>query len=354
LENQKERIVLKKILTLLISIFILSGCTTYKFQKSTAGSQGYLACYDGYPIAEYTMGKEKSLPELNLAKERFKRRRLTVEHYYKKMDQIESRLKAFFWEPPAMIVGFLGGVLRWPFVAVADYKYNHNSKYKAKADKLFEEKDALEAARVSNFRKELDAYIAKDLAEESGGKGVVEAALSDTRPELKVPSLAQEKAVKTEAPVITSSSSFQTVSEEAPNKIATESTFTKQEPAVAPVIESVTLTAPESVKIKPAIKEAPTTQQALEPPVAVITAKPIKGYSPLKVNFSSQKSLSKSGKIVSYLWDFGDGDVSDQKNPQNTYWSATFGSRSFTVTLTVRDQAGSVSSATSTIEVTTR
>ena len=196
---RKGKIALRKILFLLFLTFVLSGCATYKFQKPTSsGAQGYLACYDGKPISEYTVGKEKTLPDLTLAKERFKRRRSTVEYYYKQMDQIESRLKAFLWEPPAMVVGFLGGVLRWPFIAVADYKYNHNPKYKAKVDRQDEEKEALETARLGKLRKELDAYVAKDLAEESGGRGVVEAAFSEAKLEPKVPTQIQKEAAKTE------------------------------------------------------------------------------------------------------------------------------------------------------------
>ena len=104
--------ILKKILALLFFTFILSGCATYKFQKSTsAARQGYLASYDDKPIIEYTVGKEKSLPDLTLAKERFRRRRPTVEHYYKKMGQIESRFKEDFWDMPAMFLDFVGGVL---------------------------------------------------------------------------------------------------------------------------------------------------------------------------------------------------------------------------------------------------
>jgi len=317
---------LKKILVLLMLTFILSGCTTYKFKKSTSGSQGYLACYDGYPLAEYTLGKEKSLPDLTLAKERFKRRRSTVEYYYKQMDQIESRLKAFLWEPPAMVVGFLGGVLRWPFIAVADYKYNHNPKYKARVDRLDEEKDTLEVARVANLRKKLDAYIAEDLSKESLPQSIVEVAVPVS---------------KSQMPVLPET------------EISPVNPKTAAEPVTPPAAPVAVAQPP--VEIKPvAVKEAPVVKIILEPPVAVIIAQPVKGYSPLKVNFSGQKSHSKSGKIVSYLWDFGDGDTSTQKNPKNTYWSTTFGSRSFTVTLTVRDQAGSVSSTTSIIEVITR
>jgi PKD domain len=337
--------------------FILSGCTTYKFQKATSGNQGYLACYDGYPIPEYTLGKEKSLPpDLTLAKERFKRRRSTVECYYKQMDQIESRLKAFLWEPPVMIAGFIGGVLRWPFIAVADYKYHHNLKYKAKIDKRDEEKEALETARVNNLRKELDAYIAADLTKEPLAQAVVRAVVTpksqpealSTTPESAKPALVlpviPEVVPKTE----TSLANTQTASVS-----ATPSAVTPEEPAVKS-IEAPAVAAQPTAKIKPVVEEVPVAKIAPEPPVAVIIAKPVKGYSPLKVNFSGQKSHSQSGKIVSYLWDFGDGDISTKKNPENTYWSTTFGSRSFTVTLTVRDQAGSVSSATSTIEVITR
>ncbi|HNW39212.1 MAG TPA: PKD domain-containing protein [Candidatus Omnitrophota bacterium] len=337
---------MKKIPVLLILAFLLSGCATYKFQKPNSDSQGYLAYYDGYPLAEYTVGKDKSLPDLTLAKERFKRRKSKVEYYYKKMDQIESRLKAYLWEPPAMVAGFIGGLLRWPFIAVADYKYNHNSKYKAKVDKDEEEKETLSMERVANLRKELDAYIAKDLAEESGGQGVVEAALSQAQVVGQVaPQIQDATVVKTEAPALVLEPAVQ---------VTPQPPVIQEAPAAVLAVEPVT--SPQSpAEIKSAaIEEVPAAKKMSAPPTAVIVARPLKGYSPLKVNFSGQKSYSQSGKIVSYLWDFGDGDTSTKKNPENTYWSTTFGSRNFTVTLTVRDQEGSVSSATSVIEVVTR
>lgn len=281
---------MRKTLALLILTFILSGCATYKFQKPDAVAQGYLAYYNDEPILEYTVGKEKSLPDLALAKERFSRRKSKVEYYYKEMDQMESRLKECFWDPPAMILDFFWGVLRWPFVAVADYKYNRNPEYKARVDRLDEEKEALETARLDSLRKDLDAYIVEDLVKESLLPAVVD-------------------------PVV-----------------------------VQPVAE-----------IKPIVaEEVAVTRLALEPPVAVIVAQPSKGSSPLKVNFFGQKSYSKSGKIVAYDWDFGDGDTSTKKNTQNTYWSATFGSRSYTATLTVRDDKGSTSTTSATIEVITK
>jgi hypothetical protein len=292
---EKNKIASRKILVLLLSVFILSGCTTYKFQRpADSAIQGYLVSYDGKPILEYTVGQEKSLPDLALAKERFGRRKPRVEYYYKQMGQIEARLKGYFWNPPVMLVDFLGSILRWPFIAMADYKYNHNSAYKEKVDKLDEEKEVLEKARIDSLKEELNAYIIKDLAKES---------------------LAQ---------------------------------------TVVPALPAVSKPVPEVLPVTQTAVEIPLANPALEPPVAVIIAKPAKGYSPLKVNFSCQKSSPKSAKIVSYNWDFGDGDTSTKKNPENTYWSTTYGSRNFTVTLTVRDEQGSTSSSTRIIEVATR
>jgi len=328
----------KKILVLLILASILSGCATYKFQKpASSGSQGYLVSYDGKPLLEYTVGKDKSLPDLTLAKERFKRRRSTVEYYYKKMGQIEARAKEMFWNPPAMLVGFLGGVLRWPFTAVADYKYNRNPQYKARMDKLDEEKDVLERARVNSLKEKLNTYVNEDLAKEA----LTPAPLSPAPvvPETKLPVVEPQGEILP-APV-----------PQAPLAVVKE----EKEPVVAqPEIPPPTVDKP-PVEIKPVIvEETPAVKPAPEPPVAVITAKPVKGYSPLKVSFSAQKSYSKAGRIVSYDWNFGDGDTSTKKNPENTYWSTTYGGRNFTATLTVRDQTGNTSSASVIIEVNTR
>lgn len=329
---------MKKFLVLIILGLILSGCATYKFEKSTgSGAQGYLAYYDGDPILEYTVGKEKSLPDLALAKERFNRRRRTVEYYYKQMDLIESRLKEFFWDPPAMLMDLLGGVLRWPFVAVADYKYNRNPKYKERVDRLDEQKEELEKARVNSLREKLAAYIAEDLKKEPPAANATVVAPAEPKlesipgllPQAAVLPATQEIAPKVEIP--------------APKEIASQ----VPEVVPAPVTELPKET-------KPVVVEPVVVKAVLVPPVAVIMAKPMKGISPLKVNFSGQKSYSKSGKIVAYDWNFGDGDTSTKKNPENTYWSTTFGSRNFTATLTVKDDAGNTSSATAIIEVITK
>ena len=88
--------------------------------------------------------------------------------------------------------------------------------------------------------------------------------------------------------------------------------------------------------------------------MAVITAAPLKGQSPLRVRFGGGRSHSTGARIVSYSWDFGDGDTSSKKDPLNTYWSTTYGSRYFTATLTVRDSQGNIATASAAIEVTTK
>ncbi|MDD5692512.1 MAG: PKD domain-containing protein [Candidatus Omnitrophica bacterium] len=316
---------MRRILVLLFFAFVLSGCATYKFQKSgPSASQGYVATYDGKPVLEYTVGQGKSLPpDLTLARERFKRRRAKVEYYYKNMGQIRSRMMEFFWDPPAMLVDFMWGVVRWPFIAYSDYKYNRDPKYREKVDKLDEQKDALEKARVNSLREKLNAYINEDIAKESLKQGQALSLAPAAAPKIEPPAEAQLPAPPAEPQP--------TVPEPQPALVQSQPTEVK----------------PVSVEVKPVVKPSP------EPPVAVIIARPAKGFSPLKVNFSGQKSYSKSGRIVSYDWDFGDGDTSAKKNPENTYWSTTYGTRSFTATLTVRDEAGNSSSASTVIEVST-
>jgi len=352
---RKEEMLLRKILVLLFFTFILSGCATYKFQKPTAAaSQGYLVSYDGKPIIEYTVGKEKSLPDLALAKERFRRRRSVVEYYYKNMGQIESRFKENFWDFPAMFMDFVGGILRWPFTAVSDYRYNHNPKYKERVDKLEEENEAFEKARIDSLKEKLQAYIAKDLAKEHLPESAAE--LASLKPQPQALPVVPEPPAQTPASPVTQGPVTKTEGL-APMALVSGSQTTALQPAQGTAAQPVVEQALPPVALVPVV--APRAEvklpvkPAAEPPVAVIIAKPVKGYSALKVKFSGQKSYSKSGKIVSYLWDFGDGDTSTQKNPENTYWSTTYGLRKFTATLTVKDEAGGTSSAAVIIEVST-
>lgn len=88
---------MKKILILIALVVFLSGCATYKFQRGLKPyDKGYVVSRDDYTIVEYTIGKNNSVPDLGLARQRFKKRRNIVEHYYKKMGYIENRFKMAF------------------------------------------------------------------------------------------------------------------------------------------------------------------------------------------------------------------------------------------------------------------
>jgi len=331
---------------LLVLMLLLSGCATYKFQKGPAPyDKGYVGFYDDKLIPEYTLGKDNSVPDLVLAKERFNRRHVTVERYYKRMGQIETRFKAFLWDPPVMLVDFLGGLLRWPFIAVADYKYNHNHQYKEKVDRLDEQTDELEKARVNDLKAGLKVYIDSDLAKELARKGV--SAPEVITPAQQAPVVNTPVATVAEAPVAppVELEKSQPVKLEPEKQLAAEDVKAGV-PAVAVVSSEV-----KSVAVQEKKKVLPVQPVKLEPPVAVIIAKPAKGPSPLQVNFNGGKSYSKAAKIVAYDWDFGDGDTSAKKNPLNTYWSTTYGSRIFTATLTVKDEKGQTASASMNIEV---
>jgi len=62
------------------------------------------------------------------------------------------------------------------------------------------------------------------------------------------------------------------------------------------------------------------------------------GISPLVINFSAAGSTDPDGNIVSYSWNFDDGDSSILVNPTHTFISTT--SHIFNVTLTVTDNSG--------------
>ena len=129
--------------------------------------KGYVVSRDGSTILEYTIGKDNNVPDLELARERFKKRRNRVEHYYKKMGYIENHFKMAFWDPCILFVKAAGGIIRLPFVAVSDYKYEHNPKYREKIIKREQQQDAKEEARIQKLKDKLNIYIQKELTQES-------------------------------------------------------------------------------------------------------------------------------------------------------------------------------------------
>jgi PKD repeat protein len=76
---------------------------------------------------------------------------------------------------------------------------------------------------------------------------------------------------------------------------------------------------------------------------------------PLQANFSAQATDltvqfadQSSGQVAQYVWDFGDGQTSNEQNPQHTYQVAG----TFNVSLTITDANGQTNSALQRVTVT--
>jgi len=66
------------------------------------------------------------------------------------------------------------------------------------------------------------------------------------------------------------------------------------------------------------------------------------------VRFNGSASSDSDGNIVSYEWDFGDGNISSDMNPENTYSTAG----TYTVTLKVTDDDNAVGTDTASVKIT--
>lgn len=349
---------MKKISLLIIpAILFLSGCATYSLKKGEAPyNNGFIVTRYDRLIPEYTTGKDNSVPDEQVARERFKRRRAQVESYYKKMGYIENRFKQNFVDPPLFMLKAVFGIFRLPSIAIADYNYNHDPKYKESVDKKEDEEYKAEKARLKSLKDQLNAYIQEDLKQE--GPVVLTEQKSAPIPEVKEkPGPAAEVKEPAKKEVLTKEEKAASAEASVPKKI--------EEPPVQAAAPDVSVakpeekTAPEAVPPKPEEKTVTPVlakeEKPLKLPVAVITAKPVKGYSPLFVQFNGSKSYSPGARIVSYSWDFGDGDTSTKKNPTNSYWSTTYGKpRQYTAKLTVKNDKGITSEASVIIEVLTR
>jgi PKD repeat protein len=84
-------------------------------------------------------------------------------------------------------------------------------------------------------------------------------------------------------------------------------------------------------------------------PVASFTYSPAEPRAEQIVTFNASASYDPDGNIVSYRWDFGDGNVTTVTDPIITHVYVECGNR--TVTLTVTDNEGLASSASETVPV---
>jgi glucose/arabinose dehydrogenase len=80
-------------------------------------------------------------------------------------------------------------------------------------------------------------------------------------------------------------------------------------------------------------------------PNALFTSSPLRGVAPLTVSFSDA-STDGDNDIVSWLWTFGDGTSSTQRNPSHQYAAPG----RYTLTLAVTDSAGHTDYTSATVE----
>ena len=73
--------------------------------------------------------------------------------------------------------------------------------------------------------------------------------------------------------------------------------------------------------------------QTNQAPVSVASFTPISGSAPLTIEFSSNGSFDPDGQMITYFWNFGDGENSTLPNPPHTFQK----NGQFTVRLTVFD-----------------
>jgi len=97
-----------------------------------------------------------------------------------------------------------------------------------------------------------------------------------------------------------------------------------------------------------ATKTVIVTETPNQSPIASFTATPTSGVAPLEVYFSASNSYDSDGTIISYAWNFKDGNTGNGETISYTFSSTG----SYNVELTVTDNEGAVGSATKTIIVT--
>ena len=127
-----------------------------------------------------------------------------------------------------------------------------------------------------------------------------------------------------------------------------EVTTPQNSKSVRLLVDDCTLALADQTKVENVILTYPN-----QAPVASFTFSPSNPLVNDTVTFDASASHDPDGSIVSYRWDFGDGNVTTVTNPIITHVYLTAASTvNYTVTLTVTDNEGSTGIATQIVPVT--
>jgi hypothetical protein len=146
---------------IILIIFFTSGCSAYRYELSKKGyNGGYLIRRHGLVIPEYTVDAENNAPkDKTLATARFRRRKNSVNYYYKEMGRIYDDTLSHLSDFGKAITG----PFRLPGAAVENYRYEHNEVYKDRVDEKNRNEDELRLKIRGELKKELKDYIKRDV-----------------------------------------------------------------------------------------------------------------------------------------------------------------------------------------------
>jgi len=113
------------------------------------------------------------------------------------------------------------------------------------------------------------------------------------------------------------------------------------------VYSRTTCAATGSVEFPPNFIPAPLDPPIVNQPPVANTTGPYNGTVNVALTLDGSDSTDPDGTIVSYSWDFGDGNVGSGATPTHTYLS----SGTFTVSLTVTDDIGDTGATTTTANI---